>query len=107
MSKDKNPLPFRRPPGPGCHIVKELEARGIDRDEFCKKISRAAKLPYSVVESILEGPESFEMVAPLAFQLELELGISAENWMALQANYDLWPLRKAHEQKQKKEKLSV
>lgn len=69
------------PPGEG--LAEELEAREIDCGSFAARLGISPR----AFAKVLEGRAA--ITAPLALQLERELGIAATFWMNLQTDYDL------------------
>ena len=98
-----NPVPVRQPEPPGIVLTKLLESKGIDLKEFTSRVARNARYPYLSTKLLFEGHPGYEMIAPIAYQLEVELGISGGFWMALQDDRDMWPLRRAAFEKQLKQ----
>lgn len=68
---------------PGEVLAEELEARHIGKSAFAMKIG----VYPSHFSNILKSKRRLN--ASIAFKLEKELGISAEFWVGLQANYEL------------------
>jgi HTH-type transcriptional regulator/antitoxin HigA len=68
---------------PGEVLAEELEARHIGRSAFAMKIG----VYPSHFSDILKGKR--RLTASVALKLERELGISAEFWVGLQADYEL------------------
>ncbi|MGH6611676.1 MAG: HigA family addiction module antitoxin [Burkholderiaceae bacterium] len=77
------------PPHPG-EVLKDgvLEGAGLTVTEFASRIgmSRVA------VSRILHGAAA--ITPEMALRLEGALGTSAEMWLGMQADYDLWHARK-------------
>lgn len=67
---------------PGEMIKDELEYRRISQTELAKEIG----MPVSVVNEILNGKRSVNM--EFALLLEAALGIEADLWIRLQADYN-------------------
>jgi len=76
------------PPHPGEFIVSiYLEPNGITGRELARKLGVAA----STVNRVLTGSSG---VSPeMALRLSKSLGRSAESWLAMQDNHDLWKAR--------------
>lgn len=68
---------------PGKILEEELEARGLIKSAFAMEL----KIYPSHFSDILKGKRHIS--AAVALKLERALGISAEFWMRLQAEYDL------------------
>jgi HTH-type transcriptional regulator/antitoxin HigA len=68
---------------PGEVLAEELEARHIGKSAFAMKIG----VYPSHFSDILKGKRRFN--ASIALKLERELGISAEFWVSLRADYEL------------------
>ncbi|HUZ62063.1 MAG TPA: HigA family addiction module antitoxin [Hanamia sp.] len=68
---------------PGEVLREELEARNITQSAFAMKIG----IYPSHFSDVLKGKRRLN--ASLALKLEEELGISAEFWVGLQADYEL------------------
>ena len=67
---------------PGEYIRDEIEYRGISQTELAREID----MPVSVVNEILNGKKSVNM--EFALLLEAALGIEADLWIRLQADYN-------------------
>lgn len=67
---------------PGEMIKDEIEYRGISQTELAREIG----MPVSVVNEILKGKRSVSM--EFALLLEAALGIEADLWIRLQADYN-------------------
>ncbi len=76
------------PPHPGEFIVSiYLEPNGITGRELARKLGVAA----STVNRVLTGSSG---VSPeMALRLSKSLGRSAESWLVMQDNHDLWKAR--------------
>ena len=68
---------------PGELLCEELVARGIIKSAFAMEL----KIYPSHFSDVLKGRRNIS--AAMALKLEAALGISAELWMRLQAEYDL------------------
>ncbi|NUR80777.1 MAG: HigA family addiction module antidote protein [Dermatophilaceae bacterium] len=68
---------------PGETLRETLHAHGLTQTAFAEKFGR----PVQVINSIINGKKS--ITARTALDLEAALGISAEFWISLQANYNL------------------
>ena len=68
---------------PGEILEEELAARGLIKSAFAMEL----KIYPSHFSDILKGRRNIS--AAIAIKLEKALGISAEFWMRLQADYDL------------------
>lgn len=79
-NSDFNGLPFATA-HPAEIIKDELRARGMTRKEFAGRMGMLAPN----VSRMLKGED---VTAPMAARLEAALGIPAEHWLALQAQYD-------------------
>jgi len=75
---------------PGRILVRELKARGITQKQLAQMLSR----PEKWASEIVTGKKS--IVAESALDLELALGIHAQNWMNLQTQFDLSEARKSY-----------
>lgn len=73
---------------PGSVLRLELEERGIKQKDFAVEIG----IPASNLNEYIRGKRSF--TADFSMKLEKALGISANNWMNFQQNYDLTIARK-------------
>lgn len=82
-------MPMHNPPHPGELLTAvDLEPNGISGRELAGKLGVAA----STLSRILEGTSA---VSPeMAIRLEKALGRSAESWLAMQAQHDLWHVKK-------------
>ena len=95
---DRNRLMFpvelhkkKQPKHPGKVIREEfVERLGLTQSELAKQLNcRFAK-----INEILNEKRS--ITPNFALQLEKVLGLPAEVWMSLQAEYDLWKERQRH-----------
>jgi len=76
----RRPIPNPIPPGQG--IKEELKSRGISQKEFAKIIG----MQPSHLNELIKG--KLTITENLAAKLESALGIPANYWLTLQANYD-------------------
>jgi len=76
----RRPIPNPVPPGWG--IREELKSRGISQKEFAKVIGMQPSHLNELIKGKLTITES------IAAKLESALGIPANYWLTLQANYD-------------------
>jgi len=76
----RRPIPNPVPPGEG--IKEELKSRGISQKEFAKTIG----MQPSHLNELIKG--KLTITENLAMKLESALGIPANYWLTLQANYD-------------------
>jgi antitoxin HigA-1 len=76
------------PPHPGEAIKSELEELGIPVATAAKSLGVTRQQLYRVLRS-----ES-SITPEMAMRLEKSLGGSARLWLAMQASYDLWRLKK-------------
>ena len=81
---------------PGEHLAEELEARGMSQSELARQMGR----PVQAVNEIIRGVK--QITGATALQLEDVLGVSAEFWMGLEANYQLAKVRLARKGRPKK-----
>ena len=78
-------MPMHNPPHPGEFITQVyLEPNGISGRELAVKLGIAP----STLNRILNG--SSGLSPEMALRLSKALGRSAESWLAMQYNYDLW-----------------
>ncbi|MBZ0089565.1 MAG: HigA family addiction module antidote protein [Thermoanaerobaculia bacterium] len=82
-------MAMHNPPHPGEFLAAVyLEPNGLSGRELAAKLGVAA----STLSRILKGTSA---VSPeMALRLEKALGRSAESWLALQSNHDLWHAKK-------------
>jgi HTH-type transcriptional regulator/antitoxin HigA len=66
---------------PGEILSEELEARGLSQSELARRMGR----PVKTINEIVNAKAA--LTADTALQLELAIGISANLWMGLEANY--------------------
>lgn len=85
-------LPTNRPPThPGEMLLKEfLEPAGVSQAEAAKRM----RIPFQRLNSIVN--ERRGVSAETALLLEAFTGMTAQFWMGLQANYDLWHAQHEH-----------
>ncbi|HYG37595.1 MAG TPA: HigA family addiction module antitoxin [Cytophagales bacterium] len=72
---------------PGVVLSDELEAKKLTKSAFAMKIGMYP----SHFSDIIKGKRN--VTASIALKLEKELGISAEFWLGLQMDYDLYTER--------------
>ena len=82
-------MSMHNPPHPGEFIIAVyLEPNGLSGRELAGKLGVSA----STLSRVLRGSSG---VSPeMALRLEKALGRSAESWLALQYNHDLWRAKK-------------
>lgn len=76
---------------PGEILREELQARGITQALFAADIQRPAK----TINMIIKGKKG--ITADTALDLEGALGVSAQFWVRLQAEHDLWVARQCRD----------
>ena len=76
-----NHQPFE-PVHPGPLIKQEVEFRGISQ----RQLARQLGVSYSVLNEVLNGKRP--VTTEYALMLEAALGIDADIWISMQANYD-------------------
>jgi len=83
-------MKMHNPPHPGEFITDVfLEPYGISGRELALKLDVAP----STLSRILNG--SSRVTPEMALRLSKAIGRSAESWLAMQDNYDLWAARKS------------
>ncbi len=82
-------MSMHNPPHPGEFLTAVyLEPNGLSGRELASKLGVSA----STLSRVLRGSSG---VSPeMALRLEKALGRSAESWLALQRNHDLWQAKK-------------
>ena len=83
------PHPDFRMPHPGSLISDDLEVLHVSKTEFAKRLGVTRKALYD----ILDGKTG--VTASMALKLEAVIGSSAEMWLGMQAQHDLWKARQA------------
>ena len=68
---------------PGATLAEELEARKLSQSELARRMGR----PVQAVNEIVKGKKA--ITGETALQLEEVLGVSADFWMRLEADYQL------------------
>ena len=68
---------------PGETLGEELEARGLSQSELARRMER----PIQAINEIVRGRKA--ITAETALQLEDVLGVSADFWLRLEADYQL------------------
>jgi addiction module HigA family antidote len=83
-------MPMHNPPHPGEFITEVyLEPNAISGRELAAKLDVAP----STLSRILKGSSG---ISPeMALRLSKAIGRSAESWLAMQYNYDLWQARQS------------
>lgn len=96
MMKTEVGLPTHRPPThPGEMLLEEfLKPGGISQSALAERIG----VPFQRVNSLCKGRRS--MTPDTALRLERALGVSAQFWMGLQADWELWHALRAPEAKE-------
>lgn len=82
-------LPVRPASHPGEHLRDALDARGLT----AYRLALACRVKPSRIDDVLKGRRS--ITADTALRIARALGTSAEFWMRLQADYDLFAARAA------------
>ena len=82
-------MPMHNPPHPGEFLTTVyLVPNSLSGRELAEKLGVAA----STLSRVLKGTSA---VSPeMAVRLEMALGRSAESWLAMQAQHDIWLARK-------------
>ena len=82
-------MPMHNPPHPGEFIAEVyLKPNGISGRELAAKLGVAA----STLNRVLTGTSG---ISPeMALRLSKALGRSAESWLAMQVNHDLWQAKR-------------
>lgn len=78
---------------PGWLLEEHLEVSGVSHAEFARRCGRSAKL----ISEIIAGKAPVE--PETALQFEKVLGVSANIWLGIEADYQLHVARKAEEEK--------
>jgi addiction module HigA family antidote len=81
---------------PGVILKDELIARKITQQKFADMIKR----PLKTISLIINGKKS--ITVETAYDLEKAFGVSAEFWLGMQNDYDLYLLKQKREQKEKR-----
>ena len=89
MPAPLKPHPDLRPPRAGELLTENVEAMGIGKAEFARRLGVTRKALYD----ILDGKTG--VTATMALRLEAVVGSSAEFWLGLQTQHDLWKARQA------------
>jgi HTH-type transcriptional regulator / antitoxin HigA len=74
---------------PGATLAEEIEMRGISQSELARRMSR----PVQALNEIIRGKKA--ITAETALGLEDVLGVSADFWLRLEADYQLTRARLA------------
>ena len=75
-------------PHPGQLLADDIAASGENKSALAQRLGVSRRALYD----ILEGEPA--ITAPMALRLEAAFGSSAEFWLGLQSQYDLWKARK-------------
>jgi antitoxin HigA-1 len=89
MTAPLKPHPDFRMAHPGELLLADFEALGIGKAEFARRLGVTRKALYD----ILDGKTGIS--ATMALRLEAVVGSSAEFWLGLQTQHDLWKARQA------------
>ena len=87
MPQPLRPHPDLRPPHPGELLTENVDAMGIGKAEFARRLGVTRKALYDV----LDGKTG--VTATMALRLESVVGSSAEFWLGLQSQHELWKAR--------------
>lgn len=79
-----NPLRPARVPPPGATLKRELEARGLTQKDFAKLVGRSEQALSEIVQA------NMRITPDTASAFAAALGTSAELWLRLQTQFDLW-----------------
>ncbi|MGQ0673956.1 MAG: HigA family addiction module antitoxin [Hyphomicrobium sp.] len=74
---------------PGKILGEAIDAMGVGKAEVARRLGVTRKMLYD----ILGGKSAVS--APMALRLEAVVGSSAEFWLGLQSQHDLWRARQA------------
>jgi antitoxin HigA-1 len=89
MSGPLKPHPDLPMPHPGRLLADDVEALGTGKAELARRLGVTRKALYD----ILDGKTG--VTASMALRLEAVFGSSAEFWLGLQTQHDLWKARQA------------
>lgn len=78
---------------PGWVLEERLDAQGISHAEFARRCDRSPKL----ISEIISGKAP--IVPQTAFQFEMVLGVDASIWLGIEADYRLYGIRAAADEK--------
>lgn len=101
MAAPLKPHPDFRMAHPGELLLADIEALGIGKAEFARRLGVTRKALYD----ILDGKTG--ITATMALRLESVVGSSAEFWLGLQTQHDLWKARQAMKGAQKGQKSNA
>lgn len=88
MTKHRNEYHPDSVSPPGETLAETLEHLGISQAELARRMGR----PKKTINEIVHGKAA--ITGATACQLEKQVAIPAEFWMARQARYDLWRARR-------------
>jgi len=83
---------LNNPPHPGTFLIDELEELGWSQAQAAAKLG----VTRATVSRLANGKSA--ITAEMALRLEAEIGSTAEQWLRLQAAYDLAQARKSRQQ---------
>ena len=88
------PVPMKPHPDfpmahPGRVLAEAFNAMGTSKTELAQRLGITRKMLYD----ILNGTSA--VTAPMALKLEAVVGSTAEFWLAIQTQHDLWKARQA------------
>jgi len=81
---------------PGETLGEELEARGLSQSDLARRMGR----PIQAINEIVRGRKA--ITAETALQLEDVLGVSADFWLRLEADYQLNLARLARQRRSRR-----
>ena len=100
MKKNINTIEQKLVFHPGIILKDELKERNITQTEFAKMIKR----PPKTISLIIQGKKS--IIPETALDFEEALNISAEFWLKMQAQYDLFVLKNKLKERRSNKKNS-
>ena len=86
---------------PGETLGEELEARGLSQSDLARRMER----PIQAINEIVRGRKA--ITAETALQLEDVLGVSADFWLRLEADYQLNAARLARKRRGRRPRKSL
>jgi len=73
---------------PGKILADDIAATGESKSALAERLGISRRALYDLIEG------KSAITAPMALRLERSFGASAEFWLGLQSQYDLWKARK-------------